>query len=108
MADRPPTRENRIRDYLEVFASFGTPDEIDGILRKLGRPEHVIERNAEIKAIIEERVFRRWLLTGVKEVAGWIIGVGSAVMLIYGAWAWALPTMAKWLGVIPPPGGGGG
>lgn len=101
MEDKPEV--TRWREYLRVIAEFSTPEEFKTIVRGLGTPEQVLERNAEIRQIIEGRRFRRWLFGSMREIAAWIGGVGGALMLLYAAWTWALPNL---LGMLPPPGGG--
>ena len=102
MDETPKAEVTRWREYLRVLAEFSTPEEFKAIVRGLGAPEQVMERNAEIRQIIEGRRFRRWLFGSMREIAGWIGSVGGAMALTYAAWKWAIPAL---IGAVVPGGG---
>lgn len=89
MADDNPARWER---YLRALERFGEPEEIDEILRDLGPPARVRERNAELQAMIERTRRWRWLTQAIREAAAWIVGVGAALGVLYGAYTFVAPS----------------
>lgn len=82
--------------YLHMLQRFGTPEEIGDVLDDLGRPAKVKERNAEIAAMLEARKRTRWFFALARDTAAWIVGVGAAIAMAYGAYTFLHTT------VLPP------
>lgn len=76
----------RWEGYLKALERWGEPKDVDDALSSIGRPEEFKARHAEIKAMLESRKRWMWAKDLVKEAAAWIVGVGAAVTLIYGAY----------------------
>ena len=88
MSDPQPLWER----YLHMLHRFGSPEEIGEILDDLGRPAKVRERNAEIAAMLEARKRTRWFFALARDTATWIVGVGAAIAMVYGAYTFLHTT----------------
>jgi hypothetical protein len=69
--------------YLQALQRFGSPDDVEKLLRKHGTPEDAAARHAEITEILETRRRWRWVFSLVKETSAWLVGVGTVIVMIY-------------------------
>ena len=69
--------------YLQALQRFGSPEDVEKLLRKHGSPEDAAARHAEITEILETRRRWRWVFSLAKETSAWIVGVGAAIVMMY-------------------------
>ena len=79
--------------YLQALQRFGSPDDVEKLLRKHGSPEDAVARHAEITEILESRRRWRWVFSLAKEVSGWIVGVGAAIVMVYAGYTFLHTTV---------------
>lgn len=88
--------------YLQAVQRFGSPEEVDQLLRKIGDPKEAMDRHAKVEKILERHERLRWVFAIVKEVSAWIVGVGAAIVMIYAGYTF-LSTTARRADAPPPP-----
>ena len=79
--------------YLQALQRFGTPEDVEKLLRKHGTPDDAVARHAEITEILESRRRWRWVFSLAKETSAWIVGVGAAIVMIYAGYTFLHTTV---------------
>ena len=79
--------------YLQALQRFGTPEDVEKLLRKHGTPDDAVARHAEITEILESRRRWRWVFSLAKETSAWIVGVGAAIVMVYAGYTFLHTTV---------------